>query len=272
MKKYCFNSKWFLLHFLRLCHLLWIITSASSGFESDELALLDFKKQITQDPLQIMRSWNASMHFCNWTGVTCSPTNGRVTILNLESQNLVGSLPPSIGNLTSLTAFNLGNNSFHGEVPPEIGRLQHLQYLNITDNYFGGSIPMNLSLCTKLRVIDAADNQFIGQIPDQIDSLLKLVTLLLPVNNLTGRIPASIGNLSSLAILSLSRNNLQGGIPKEVGQLSGIRFFQLSQNNLSGRQAGAPLEDSDPSSDQGFSFKKVYKSVVKRPVGFCKYS
>ncbi|CAI0422932.1 unnamed protein product [Linum tenue] len=35
------------------------------GNESDRLAPLDFKSLITQDLLQILSSWNGSVHFCN---------------------------------------------------------------------------------------------------------------------------------------------------------------------------------------------------------------
>ncbi|XP_044510118.1 probable LRR receptor-like serine/threonine-protein kinase At3g47570 [Mangifera indica] len=209
--------------------------SAWSGFQSDDgLVLLHFKHRITQDPLHIMRSWNNSVHFCNWTGVTCSASNGRVTMLKLKSQKLAGSMPPSIGNLSSLAVIDLRNNNFFGKVPQEIGRLKHLQTLNLSNNYFSGSIPTNLSRCENLGIFGANHNEFIGQIPDKLSSLSKLEYLGLTGNNLTGRIPAWIGNLSSLFLLSLAQNNLQGEIPKELGQLSALRFFQLSMNNLSG--------------------------------------
>ncbi|XVE97056.1 hypothetical protein REPUB_Repub02eG0277600 [Reevesia pubescens] len=75
--------------------------------ETDRVALLDFKNRVIQDPLQVMVSWNNSVDVCSWFGVTCSPSNGRVVILNLMGQKLVGSVPPSIGNLTFLTRINL---------------------------------------------------------------------------------------------------------------------------------------------------------------------
>ena len=34
--------------------------------ETDQLALLEFKAKITDDPLQVMSSWNDSIHFCQW--------------------------------------------------------------------------------------------------------------------------------------------------------------------------------------------------------------
>ncbi|KAH7865165.1 hypothetical protein Vadar_003054 [Vaccinium darrowii] len=196
------------------------IASNTSGNETDRIALLDFKNHITQDPFQIMSSWNDSLHFCNWVGVKCNPTKGRVTILNLESQNLFGSIPPSIGNLTFLTGINLVNNSFHGEIPQEIGRLIRLQHLNLSYNSFSGKIPSNLSQCGELTIIWVTKNELVGQIPEQLGLLSKLVTLAAEINHLSGTIPASIGNLSSLYILSLMQNSLRGHVPEQVGLLS----------------------------------------------------
>ncbi|XVE61796.1 hypothetical protein DITRI_Ditri06bG0067900 [Diplodiscus trichospermus] len=202
--------------------------------ESDEAALLDFKNGVIQDPFHIMASWNNSVHYCSWVGVTCRPSNGRVVILNLEGRKLVGSIPPSIGNLTFLTGINLKNNSFHGAIPQEIGRLLRLQHLNLTYNSFGGKIPTNLSHCSGLRSLTFAYNGFFGQIPNHLSSLSKLKILELGANNFTGTIPTWIGNLSSLYGLSLAVNNLQGTIPDELGRLSGLGFFQIYGNNLSG--------------------------------------
>ncbi|XP_059667962.1 putative receptor-like protein kinase At3g47110 [Cornus florida] len=208
--------------------------ASTSGNQKDQLALLDFKNQISHDPLQIMSSWNDSLHFCNWFGVTCSSTSGRVMILNLESLSLIGSIPPSIGNLTFLTGINLQNNSFHGELPQDLGRLLLLQHLNLSSNSFSGKIPRNLTHCTDLRVLDVNFNELDGSIPDQLSSLSKLLIVHLAVNNLTGTIPAWIGNFSSLLALSLARNNLYGRIPPELGRLSRLGFFQLYGNQLSG--------------------------------------
>ncbi|PQQ05799.1 putative LRR receptor-like serine/threonine-protein kinase [Prunus yedoensis var. nudiflora] len=75
-----------------------------------------------------------------WVGVTCNNSTKRVVILNLSFQKMVGSLPPSIGNLTHLTEINLMNNNFSGEIPQEMGRLRSLQYLKLSSNSFSGKI------------------------------------------------------------------------------------------------------------------------------------
>ena len=98
-----------------------------------------------------MSSWNDSVHFYNWIGVTCSPSSKQVTILDLEVKRLVGPIPPSTGNFNCLTGINLWSNSFNGEIPREVGRLQCLHHLNLSRNSFGGKLPTNLSYCTKLK-------------------------------------------------------------------------------------------------------------------------
>ena len=68
--------------------------------ETDRLALLEFKAKITQDPFGLMTSWNDSIHFCQWKGVTCSHRHQRITVLDLQSSKLVGSISPHVGNLS----------------------------------------------------------------------------------------------------------------------------------------------------------------------------
>ncbi|KAG8649423.1 hypothetical protein MANES_08G090100v8 [Manihot esculenta] len=208
--------------------------AATRGNETDILALLDFKNLITQDPLRVMSSWNDSVHFCNWIGVSCSSSNDRVITLNLNSKKLAGSIPPSIGNLTHLTVINLYENSFSGELPQEMGRLWRLQHLNLTYNSFVGKIPSNLTHCKELTIIGASGNNLVGEIPEQLSSLSKLVVFAFGENNLTGKIPTWIGNFSSLFTLSLALNNFVGYIPNELGRLSSLGFFQLYGNYLSG--------------------------------------
>ncbi|XP_050143820.1 probable LRR receptor-like serine/threonine-protein kinase At3g47570 isoform X2 [Malus sylvestris] len=210
------------------------LSSTSLGNETDRLALLDFKKHITQDALHVMSAWNDSIHFCSWAGVTCSHSTKRVLILNLPDQNLAGSLPPSIGNLSYLTSINLGSNSFRGEIPQEIGRLQSLHVLNLSHNSFSGKIPTNLSQCTQLKTLEFRYNELIGSIPKQLSSLLKLRRLLLSTNNLTGTIPSWMGNFSSLHVFDLSGNNFQGSIPNDLGRLTRLQFVGLQAINLSG--------------------------------------
>ncbi|XP_070021721.1 putative receptor-like protein kinase At3g47110 isoform X3 [Nicotiana sylvestris] len=202
--------------------------------ETDQLALQDFKSRINEDPNQIITSWNHSFHYCNWTGITCNPSNGRVTFLHLSSRQLGGTIPPSIGNLSSLTGIHLGNNNFHGEIPQAIGRLLQLQHLNLSHNYFSGTIPTNLTYCKELLELHLQFNDMVGKIVDELSSLSKLYLLKLRMNSFTGGIPHWIGNFSSLEFLDISDNRLQGPIPQDLGRLTKLLVFHVNSNELSG--------------------------------------
>uniref|UniRef100_M1B8F4 non-specific serine/threonine protein kinase n=2 Tax=Solanum tuberosum TaxID=4113 RepID=M1B8F4_SOLTU len=211
--------------------------AASAAFlsnETDNLALLGFKSQITEDPSRVFVSWNDSVHFCQWTGVKCGLRHVRVIRLNLKGLRLAGTISDHLGNLSFLNSLDLAENAFHEKIPQQLSRLPRLQYLNLSFNYLTGEIPANLSHCVKLKSLVLDHNTLVGKIPYQVGSLTKLVNLYLRNNNLTGIIPGSIGNLTSLEKLHLSYNNLEGEVPVSLARLTKLRILGLSVNSLSG--------------------------------------
>ncbi|XXG39573.1 hypothetical protein AAC387_Pa01g0504 [Persea americana] len=202
--------------------------------ETDRLALLAFKTEITADPSQALSSWNDSLHFCEWRGVTCGRKHQRVSTLNLTSLSLEGALSPHIANLSFLTSIDLSTNRFHGRVPFALGHLFRLQQLNLSFNSLQGEIPSAISNCSKLLVVDISSNNLAGKIPSELGSLSHLEGLSLYKNGLIGNIPPSLGNLSSLVLMSLSRNKLDGSIPDDLGRISKLQFLHVSSNKLSG--------------------------------------
>ncbi|XXG46735.1 hypothetical protein AAC387_Pa02g1505 [Persea americana] len=132
-------SSSYLLHLLILLlymNMQALECASSLGNETDRVALLAIKDQITSDPLGALSSWNGNLHFCKWPGVACSTRHQRVVSLILQSLNLEGSLSPYIGNLSFLRSFSFANNSFHGEIPQEINHLFRLQRLSLRNNSF----------------------------------------------------------------------------------------------------------------------------------------
>ncbi|KAL7173185.1 hypothetical protein ACSBR2_032619 [Camellia fascicularis] len=176
--------------------------------ETDKFALLEFKSQMTEDLQGIFASWNGSIHFCLWTGVTCGRKHQRVTGLDLKRQTLAGNISPVIGNLSFLKHLDLAENSLYGDIPQELGQLLRLQNLNLSHNFLGGEILVSL---TRFKLVNLVldHNYLVGQVPPELGSLSYLEKLYLKSNNLTGNIPASIGNLTFLQELYLSFNNLE---------------------------------------------------------------
>ncbi|KAK4359877.1 hypothetical protein RND71_022106 [Anisodus tanguticus] len=218
-----------------LCVLSITASSRLAGNETDRLALLNIKTQITYDPFGVIRSWNDSFHHCSWQGVTCSARHQRVTVLDLSSKQVVGALVPQIGNMSFLRELILRNNTFNGEIPHEIGRLFRLKNLELKDNSFIGEIPVELSNCSRLIYLDLDGNALTGKIPVELGlSLRNLQVLFLRSNNLTGELPYSLGNLSSLVALAAPENRLEGSIPYSLGQMTNLSYISLGDNMLSG--------------------------------------
>ncbi|KAL7265507.1 hypothetical protein ACSBR1_003310 [Camellia fascicularis] len=186
-----------------------------------------------KDPFRVFSSWNSSLNFCKWQGVTCSHRHHqRASALNLSSLKLVGSLSPHIGNLTFLRVINLKNNSFHGVIPQEVGRLFRIRYLILGNNSFEGEFPVNVTHCSDLRVINLINNNLGGKVPTQLGSLPKLYELVLSPNHFFGTIPPTLGNIFALRFFNMSNNNLEGQTPVELGKLSNLEELQLSENKL----------------------------------------
>ncbi len=65
---------------------------------------------------------------CSWYGVYC--TYGQVTNIELESNNLVGTLPSTIANLPYLYVLDVLDNSLSGTIPAELNSLPNLEWLD----------------------------------------------------------------------------------------------------------------------------------------------
>ncbi|KAK6120462.1 hypothetical protein DH2020_045799 [Rehmannia glutinosa] len=210
-----------------------------SNNETDLLALLAFKDNVI-DPRGALDLWNLSnetVDFCSWKGISCGNKHrNRVVSINLDSQGLVGSISPHLGNLSFLRSISLRNNGFHGLIPQELGRLRRLGYIEFSNNSFSGEIPKNLSQCRNLHYLNLMDNELTGIIPHEISSLIKLYALGLSDNDFSGNnIPPIFGNFTSLIELSLSNCGLHGYIPESLVHLRKLKRLILDTNKLTGK-------------------------------------
>jgi len=167
-----------------------------------------------------------------WYGVTVS--GNRVTQIDLKNNNLVGTIPSEIGNLTNLTNLSLFDNNLSGSIPTEIGNLINLTDLNFHGNNLSGSIPTEIGNLTNLTYLDLFINQLSGSVPIEIGNLTNLTVLYLFSNQLSGSIPTEIGNLTNLGNLDFHDNQLTGSIPTEIGNLINLIFLDFSSNQLAG--------------------------------------
>ncbi|PWA61705.1 protein kinase-like domain-containing protein [Artemisia annua] len=179
-------STFLLLFFLFLSCSNGLLSPKGVNFEVQ--ALMGIKASLL-DPHGVLENWDAdAVDPCSWTMVTCS-AQSLVIGLGTPSQNLSGTLAPSIGNLTNLQIVLLQNNNITGSIPKEIGKLKMLQTLDLSDNHFTNGIPSSLGYLTALQYMRLNNNSLSGSIPESVVSMTQLAFVDLSFNNLSGPVP-----------------------------------------------------------------------------------
>jgi len=175
-------------------------------------------------------------------------------ILQLDNNNLSGTIPASLGNLSQLQRLSFFLNQLTGNIPAALGNLLNLQSLNLDFNQLTGSIPPGLGNLSQLHYLSLSHNQLSGSIPASLGKLSNLLSLVLNYNQLTGNIPDSLSLLLNLL------NNGPIGLSLENNQLSGI--VPLSLKNLSTEIA---LHDNKLTFDHTESLVSFKSDVLYAP-------
>ncbi|KAI8564799.1 hypothetical protein RHMOL_Rhmol03G0210400 [Rhododendron molle] len=84
---------------------------------------------------------------------------------DLSGNNLVGSIPKEITNLSGLRGFNLSLNNLTGKIPEKIGGLKSLESLDFSTNQLSGIIPQSISGLNFLSSLNLSRNNLSGRIP-----------------------------------------------------------------------------------------------------------
>ena len=170
--------------------------------EQDSLALVAFYNSTNGPGWEHNDNWLSANPVSTWFGVAVS--GGRVTELNLYNNQLSGTIPSQIGDLTNLRHLYLEENQLNGSIPQQIGNLTNLVSLGLSRNQLSGSIPSQIGNLTNLISSSLSDNQLSGAIPPQIGNLTNLLGLYF-YNNQLSDLP-DLSHLSSLDELYAQRN------------------------------------------------------------------
>ncbi|XP_017632520.2 probable LRR receptor-like serine/threonine-protein kinase At4g36180 [Gossypium arboreum] len=137
----------------------------------------------------------------------------RLESIDISSTHVIGSIPPSIANITSLVDFIAYNSLIQGRIPASMMNLTRLEMLSLDMNNISGEISPSISNLKSLQLLSLLQNSFHGLIPDTICSISSLRYLLLAGNSFTGNIPNCIGQLNDLSYFEVSSNKMNGSIP-----------------------------------------------------------
>ena len=155
--------------------------------------------------------------------------------LNLTYSSLDGMLPSDLVLLSaSLTVVDLSNNNLPGTTPSEIGELTLLNGLFLSKNHVADSIlPTTISGLTKLLHMNLSLNSPSSLIPSEIGNMLSLQWLRLGSNALKGKVPTEMGTLGAeLTHLDMATNNLFYELPSEIGKLIRLKEMLVQDNKL----------------------------------------
>ena len=198
--------------------------------------------------------WSLSAPMSQWYGVKLS-SDGKIEELDLSENNLSGTLPEAVTNLTSLKYCDLHGNDMTGIIPDGISSMTQLEFLDLSENSFGGAVPA-LNALTDLVVLDLSFNDFTalpvlsgltsleylafrnnrldGNLPDNLSALVNLIYLDASNNNFSGNIPAAWSSLTRMKVLYLYSNSFGGVIPAWLTSFTKLEKLALDDNNLTG--------------------------------------
>ena len=148
--------------------------------------------------------WLSDENECTWKGIECSEKL-LVHGLDLENNDLTGSLPPEMVWLSHLETLDLTTNFLFLSTKEELailGEFPNLHSLLLDDNFIDSAagLPESIGKLSNLKKLRLSYNLLRGPLNNGvIDKLTKLTHLEMESNFLTGIMPPVIGSMSELS-------------------------------------------------------------------------
>ncbi|GLU15167.1 hypothetical protein SLE2022_316830 [Rubroshorea leprosula] len=156
-----------------------------------------------------------------------------LTEVDLSSNLLQGSLP-ILSTTWDFMHLIISGNKLIGEIPSSYCNLTSLEVLILANNNLGGKIPECLGNFSHLSILDLRMNKFHGIIPNSFVNESQLITLNLNGNQLERILPRTLGYCKSLQVLDVGNNYLNDTFPHWLGVLSGLKVLILRSNRFHG--------------------------------------
>lgn len=189
---------------------------------------------------------NLDLNQCSDTSGTDPRLTGNIPVeiqtpplklIDLGCNEISGTIPNAFykkanGNPKAYKVINLNDNNLSGTISTSLNDITTLTQISLAKNGFSGSIP-TLANLSKLQLLDLHANAFNSRLQQisilkQSNSALEVVSL--DDNNLIGTIPTQMGQLQNLAYLNLSNNDIRGTIPSELALCTNLKVLLLDGN------------------------------------------
>ena len=153
-------------------------------------------------------NWLSDQPLGKWHGVT-TDANGRVTVLNLDRNNLTGELPDYLVSLTELKRLAMNRNGLTGTIPSQLGNMPNLSIIGLARNNLSGALPAELGNLSGLTRLSLHDN-----------------------TGLSGPLPVGIGRMPRLTRLAVSRTGLSGELPQDLVKNGAMQYLHFDDTGL----------------------------------------
>ncbi|CAK7338559.1 unnamed protein product [Dovyalis caffra] len=224
-----------------------ILLLSEGCLEEERIALLQIKTSFYSSNGISFQHYSLGKYAncCNWEGVFCNATTGRVVRIDLLYKRLADwylnatlFLP-----FQELNSLNLSGNNILGSVENEgferLSKLGNLETLYLSYNKFSNSILTSLSALSSLKSLDLSKNRLKGSINiEELHRLRRLEELNVADNEIEGFKSFHNGDalpkLSNLKYLCLSGNRFNNNILSSIKDLFSLIDLDLSYNQLKG--------------------------------------
>ncbi|XP_073259767.1 receptor-like protein 9DC3 [Populus alba] len=216
-----------------------LVSLALSGNENDYLSLEPF----SFDKLVRNRTQLRELEL-SWVNMSLVAPNSLMNLssslssLKLFSCGLQGEFPSSMRKFKHLQQLDLRKNNLTGSIPDDLGQLTELVSLALSGNendYLSlepisfDKLVQNLTQLRELYLRSVNMSLVVPNSLMNLSSSLSSLTLLFHVG-LQGKFPSSVRKFKHLQLLDLRFSNLTGSIPDDLGQLTELVSIDLSFN------------------------------------------
>ncbi|XP_020102788.1 protein STRUBBELIG-RECEPTOR FAMILY 3-like isoform X3 [Ananas comosus] len=225
---------------LRVC--LWLAVCVAELFaipfipaytdEQDVYAINNLYAALDSPPLPGWTTYGGDPCIEAWQGVQC--TDSHVTAIDLSNNHIGGTVPENLPR--TMRKFYLSANQLTGSIPSSLSELTLISDMSLSGNLLTGELPDAFQMLSGLVNLDISSNNLHGQLPSSMEKLSSLTTLHLQDNQLSGTLDV-LENLP-LNDLNIENNLFSGPIPMKM---LNIPNFQKDGNLFNASVSPSPM-------------------------------